>query len=79
MCGGSHEGSLPAGTIEITILPDGRVKIDTGNFAGASHASAQAAIPAIAAALGVTIEAARKRVAQALSTAEHTTKTRNVL
>ena len=65
-----HGEALAAGTLEITILPDGRVKIDTGSFAGASHASAQAAIPAIAAALGVTIASARKRIASAWSEAE---------
>jgi hypothetical protein len=65
MCGNceNHEGGrLPKGTLEITILPDGRIKIETGNFAGPAHASAQAAIPALAQALGVTIKQARKLV-----------------
>lgn len=62
MCGHTGEGALPAGTLEITILPDGRIKIDTGSFAGAAHASAAAAIPAIAKALGVTIEDVRSRL-----------------
>jgi hypothetical protein len=72
-----HGEALPAGTLEITILADGRVRIDTGSFAGAAHASAQAAIPAIAAALGVTVESAKKRVAQAWTEATQRAQAHN--
>ena len=64
MCNNANSG-MAAGTLTITILPDGRIRIDTGSFAGAQHASAEAAIPAIAAALGVTIEDVRARVVHA--------------
>lgn len=61
MCNAAN-GALPANTLEITILPDGRIKIETGSFAGPSHASAEAAIPAIAQALGVTVADVKKRI-----------------
>lgn len=61
MCGPNQPHShLPANTLKVTILPDGRVRIETGSFAGTTHASAELAIPALAKALGVTIESATK-------------------
>lgn len=73
-----HGEPLAPGRLEITLLPDGRVKIDTGSFAGAAHASAAAAIPAIAQALGVSIESARKRVAHAWAEAQAHTHTHKI-
>ena len=67
MCGTNNDHAhaceaLPAGTLKIILLPDGRIRIETGSFAGATHASAAAAIPALAKALGVTFEESRKIV-----------------
>lgn len=62
MCGPSNAGALPANTLEITVLADGRIKIETGDFAGPTHASAEACIPAIAQALGVTIQDVKRRI-----------------
>ena len=74
MCGNCKDhghSRLAKGTLEITILADGRVVIETGNFAGPSHASASAAIPAIAQALGVSLKQARKLAAKALIKTEN--------
>ena len=41
-----------AGTIRVIVLPDSRIRIETGNFAGATHASATEAIAALARGMG---------------------------
>ena len=59
---GAEGGALPAGTIRVIVLPDSRIRIETGNFAGATHASATEAIAALAKVLGVTIAESAKLV-----------------
>jgi hypothetical protein len=77
MCGPnsnhSHGPQLPAGTLRVLLLPDGRIKIETGSFAGAIHASASEAIPALAKALGVTIEDSTRIVQSLVHNHVHTT------
>ena len=79
MCGPSNAGALPANTLEITVLADGRIKIETGDFAGPTHASAEAAIPAIAQALGVSITDVRKRIVHGHVHNHATTTTTNTV
>lgn len=47
---------LKVNELEIIILPDGRVRVSTGSFAGAAHASADAFMRTLLAELGVTVE-----------------------
>jgi hypothetical protein len=47
---------LKANELEIIILPDGRVRLSTGSFAGAAHASADAFVRTLMAELGVVVE-----------------------
>jgi hypothetical protein len=47
-------------TLKVTILPDGTVKTETGAFAGASHATAEAMLRELASELGG--ETTRKRL-----------------
>lgn len=46
----------PVNSLEITILPDGRIKIETGNFAGAAHTSAERFLQTLIAELGSTVD-----------------------
>jgi len=42
MCGiGNHHGNSGTPEMTIEILPDGRVKVDTGDLSGAQHMSAE--------------------------------------
>lgn len=47
---------LKSNELEVIILPDGRVRVSTGSFAGAAHASADAFMRTLLAELGVTVE-----------------------
>jgi len=46
----------PVNTLEIVILPDGRIRIETGSFAGATHATAEGFMAALLGELGVAVE-----------------------
>lgn len=46
----------PVNALEIVILPDGRVRIETGSFAGAAHAQAEGFLAALLGELGVAVE-----------------------
>jgi hypothetical protein len=50
------DNKLAQNSLAVTILPDGRLRIDTGSFAGAAHASADAFMRTLLAELGVTVE-----------------------
>ena len=52
----SGKGKLAANTLEVIVLPDGRVRIQTGSFAGASHTSAEKMRLVLLEELGVTVE-----------------------
>jgi hypothetical protein len=52
----SVKGPLAPNTLDVVILPDGRIRIETGSFAGASHTSANAFLAALVKELGVSIE-----------------------
>ena len=50
------DNKLAQNSLAVTILPDGRLRIDTGSFAGAAHASADAFMRTLLQELGVTVE-----------------------
>lgn len=56
MCASAGAGKLAPNTLAVTILEDGRVRLDTGNFAGAAHTSADAYVRALLDELGVTVD-----------------------
>jgi len=47
---------LPANSLAVTILTDGRIKVETGSFAGAAHTSADKFLQVLLQELGVTVE-----------------------
>ena len=47
---------LAPNSLAVTILPDGRLRIDTGSFAGAAHASADQFMRTLLQELGVAVE-----------------------
>jgi hypothetical protein len=47
---------LAPNSLAVTILPDGRIRLETGSFAGAQHTSADAFVRALLQELGVSIE-----------------------
>ena len=55
MCS-NHSGHKLPGTLDVVILPDNRIRVDTGSFAGATHTSAAMFLQALAKELGVTVE-----------------------
>lgn len=63
MCGPFNKKSVE-NEIEVEILPNGTVKILTGRFAGAVHASAEAMMRAIAEDLGGTTTRERRAAHQ---------------
>lgn len=73
MCANHDHGNtgLPAGTLRVIVLPDSRIRIETGDMSGATHASAAAAIPALARVLGVTIEESTRIVRGLVHEHEH--------
>lgn len=52
----SNSGKVPSNTLNAIILEDGRVRLETGNFAGAAHTSADAFMRTLLAELGVDVE-----------------------
>lgn len=70
MCDGNR-GLLEPGTLRVSILPDKRIRIETGSFAGPVHASAEQAVQAICAILGVTQEDAVKIVTGLVQQHDH--------
>jgi hypothetical protein len=55
MCA-SNSGKVPADTLNAIILPDGRIRLETGSFAGAAHTSADKFLQVLLAELGVDVE-----------------------
>lgn len=55
MCA-SASGKMAPNTLDVTILPDGRVRLETGSFAGAQHTSAEKYLQALLKELGVSVE-----------------------
>lgn len=51
---------MQADELKITVLEDGRVKIETDKISGANHASAERAIAALAKLLGGSTKTIRK-------------------
>jgi hypothetical protein len=49
-------GQLAANSLAVTILSDGRIRLDAGSFAGAQHTSADAFVRALLQELGVSVE-----------------------
>jgi hypothetical protein len=47
---------LAQNSLAVTILPDGRLRVETGSFAGAAHASADQFMRVLLAELGVSVE-----------------------
>jgi hypothetical protein len=47
---------MPPNTLAVTILEDGRVRLETGSFAGAKHTSADAYMRALIEELGVVVD-----------------------
>lgn len=54
--GSGGGGKLPANTLNAIILPDGRVRLETGSFAGAAHTSADKFMQALMKELGVDVD-----------------------
>ena len=55
MCAAAKSTMAP-NTLAVTILPDGRVRLETGSFAGAAHTSAEKYVQALMQELGVSVE-----------------------
>ena len=62
MCANHNHGSIGKNAIDVTILPDGRVKVETGDMQGALHTSAGQFLQVLMQELGVTVES-RERIA----------------
>jgi len=55
MCAQSG-GKQAANSLAVTVLPDGRVKLETGSFKGAAHTSAEKFLQVLLQELGVDVE-----------------------
>ena len=53
---GAPNSKLPANTLNAIILPDGRVRLETGSFAGAAHTSAYKFLQTLLQELGVDVD-----------------------
>jgi len=69
MCGNAGKGNV--NSLELCFLPDGRIRIDTGDFSGAAHVTADKFLLELQRELGATLESRTPLARNAVHVHDH--------